>query len=87
MEPHEKTLRSAIGEGAPIEIKEAQDEEDEAQLVVCRIKAAVAAGKGHYGEHAILFRTQVQPRVFEMRLRADRIPYILLGGMSFFDRK
>lgn len=84
---HEKTLRSAAGNGAPIRIIKTDDEEKETLFVVEDILGRVRDGKSSLGEFAILFRTQIQPRLFEMRLRERGIPYNLVGGMSFFDRK
>jgi DNA helicase-2/ATP-dependent DNA helicase PcrA len=84
---HEKTLRSYEGFGDPVEVVEVDDEEAEADHVVGEIARLVRKGGKRWGDFAILFRTQVQPRVFEMRLRQDQIPYVLVGGMSFFDRK
>ncbi|MBI2898750.1 MAG: UvrD-helicase domain-containing protein [Planctomycetes bacterium] len=84
---HEKTLRGSCGPGEPVRILEMEDEENEAELIVSEIGFEVRQGRAKFGDFAILFRTQMQPRVFEGRLRASRIPYDLVGGMSFFDRK
>ncbi|MEI6218189.1 MAG: UvrD-helicase domain-containing protein [bacterium] len=84
---HEKTLRSEAGSGAPIRIKRTNDEEEESSFVVSDLLARVKETKCALGEFAILFRTQIQPRLFEMQLRQRGVPYNLVGGMSFFDRK
>ena len=84
---HEKVLRSAAGAGEPVRVVPQEDEEREADFVVRDLLGWVREGKGKLGDVAILFRTQTQPRVFEARLRADRVPYVLVGGPSFFDRK
>jgi DNA helicase-2/ATP-dependent DNA helicase PcrA len=84
---HEKTLRSAVGDGAPVRILELEDEEHEADWVVGDLSKDVRNGEAKMGDVAILFRTAVQPRAFEAKLRANRIPYVLVGGQSFFDRK
>jgi superfamily I DNA/RNA helicase len=84
---HEKTLRAACGAGDPVRLFPCEDEEHESEFVVDEIVRDVRAGRAKFGDVAILFRTAVQPRTFEARLRAARIPYELVGGMSFFDRK
>jgi len=84
---HEKKLHSAVGDGDPIRITKLSDEETEAIFVVEDLVSRARAGGQRLGEFVILFRTQVQPRLFEMQLRERNIPYTLIGGMSFFDRK
>lgn len=84
---HEKSLHSAAGSGDPILIKRLDDEENEAEFVVDDIILRAGKKKGAFNDFAILFRTQVQPRIFEMQLRQKHVPYTLVGGMSFFDRK
>jgi DNA helicase-2/ATP-dependent DNA helicase PcrA len=84
---HEKTLKAASGPGEPVRVLDMHDEEHEAEFVVDEIAREVRNGRARYGDFAVLFRTAVQPRTFEARLRSGRIPYELVGGMSFFDRK
>lgn len=65
-----------------------EDETEEAESVVRDIAATVAKEKNRrFKDFAILFRTNEQPRLFETELRARAIPYKLVGGYSFFDRR
>ena len=83
---HEKTLRSALGPGDPPSAVCMRDEDTEAEQIVGQIAELVQQG-AHYDDFAILFRTATQARPFEAELRMKDIPYDLVGGMSFFDRK
>ena len=84
---HKKELNAASGDGAPIRIIKLSDEEAEAVFVVEDLASRARSMGQPLSEFVILFRTQVQPRLFEMQLRERDIPYVLIGGMSFFDRK
>jgi len=84
---HEKSLASARGDGDPLLVYQAGDEEDEADFVVRSILERTSRRHERFGDFAILFRTQAQPRAFEARLRASNVPYVVVGGQSFFDRK
>jgi DNA helicase-2/ATP-dependent DNA helicase PcrA len=84
---HEKSLVSTVGEGAPVRLTRLADEMTEAQFVVEEILKLARGGGARLSDVAVLFRTQVQPRPFEAELRTKGLPYVLVGGMSFFDRK
>ncbi|HEY7698657.1 MAG TPA: UvrD-helicase domain-containing protein [Vicinamibacteria bacterium] len=84
---HEKSLVSAVGEGAAVRLTRLADEMTEVQFVVEEILKLVRSSVARLSDVAVLFRTQVQPRPFEAELRAKGLPYVLVGGMSFFDRK
>ena len=84
---HEKTLRSAIGSGELLQAVAVQDENAEAEYVVKELMERVKKARSRFGDFAVLFRTAMQPRPFEAELRARGVPYVLIGGMSFFDRK
>lgn len=83
----EKNLWSENGIGELIGVHSYDTDEIEAKSVVDRIDADRILRGINYGSQAILFRTNQQSRVFEIELRKARIPYVLIGGMSFFDRK
>lgn len=84
---HPKTLRaSRIATDTPL-FHRFDTETDEAEGVVRDLAATAAKNKLPFRDFAILFRTNEQPRLFEQELRARAIPYMLVGGYSFFDRK
>jgi DNA helicase II / ATP-dependent DNA helicase PcrA len=83
---HAKVLRAGIDGEIP-RILQLADEAVEARTVVNEIAGRVAEHKLRYSGFAILCRTNEQPRAFEMELRRAKVPYVLVGGMSFYDRK
>ncbi|PLX83807.1 MAG: ATP-dependent DNA helicase Rep [Desulfuromonas sp.] len=83
----EKALWTAGGEGRCIEYLRCDDEEDEARTVVERIHAERFRNDLACRDFAILYRTNTQSRAFEEQLRYENVPYVLIGGQQFFDRK
>ncbi|SNB47990.1 ATP-dependent helicase [Geobacter sp. DSM 9736] len=83
----EKSLWTSSGSGRLIDLIVTHDEEEEASTVVERIQAEAFKHNMEYGDFAILYRTNAQSRAFEEQLRFESIPYILIGGMQFFERK
>ncbi|MEJ2700575.1 MAG: UvrD-helicase domain-containing protein, partial [Desulfuromonadales bacterium] len=82
-----KALWTADGEGNPVDYLRCEDEEDEARRVVEAIHAERFRHSLNYRDFAILYRTNSQSRPFEEQLRYENIPYVLIGGQQFFDRK
>ena len=89
-----KTLFSELGEGEPVRVLDADNEEHEADRAVARIQSLRAsASSGAQGakpvqlrDIAILYRANHQAKPFEKALRRANIPYKVSGGQSFFDR-
>ncbi|MBD8051390.1 ATP-dependent helicase [Limnohabitans radicicola] len=88
-----KTLFSELGEGEPVRVVDADNEEHEAERAVARIQSIRAGtsseGMGQYREFkdfAILYRANHMARPFEQALRRAQIPYKVSGGQSFFDK-
>jgi DNA helicase-2/ATP-dependent DNA helicase PcrA len=84
---HDKTLQAARPGGERPRILQFKDETEEAKSVVADIARQLQKPDIEPRDLAILFRTNEQPRAFETELRRAKIPYTLIGGMSFFDRK
>ena len=80
----DKVLYSNKGEGEKIDYYEAQDEADEANFIVSRIKQDSG---GDYNRYAILYRTNSQSRALEEACMAAAVPYRIYGGLKFYDRK
>jgi ATP-dependent DNA helicase Rep len=88
-----KKLWSDLGEGTPVRMVDADNEEHEAERAVARIQSLRAGSDIVQGEQykewkhfAILYRANHQARVLEQALRKANIPYKVSGGQSFFDR-
>lgn len=81
-----KKLWSDIKNGNHPILFRAINEEDEANFVVRQIKIELLKGK-NLSEIAVLYRTNRQSRVFEEAFIRSNLPYKVIGGISFFDRK
>jgi len=84
----DKVLRPTRGTGEAIFCYRADDETEEAHFVVTQIqKMALDNSELHWGNFAILYRTNAQSRAFEESLVRHAIPYNIVGGLRFYDRK
>ena len=84
---HDKQLIASRTSPGSVRYREYETEELEAETVVREIEFNVRHDRAKPDDFAILFRTNEQPRVFEVQLRAFKVPYVLLGERSFFDNK
>jgi len=88
---HSKILRPFREGGLPPRMLRMENETLEAESVIAEIRQNMQGVdeslKWRPSDVAILFRTNEQPRAFELELRRAQIPYVLVGGMSFYDRK
>lgn len=82
----DKASFSKGDEGAPIKVMKAYTDQEEASLVADEIRSLSRDG-AKWSEIALLYRTNMQSRVFEEAFRRRGIPYRIYGGMSFYQRK
>lgn len=82
----EKKLWSDLGYGDPIRVTACKDNEKEAEQVVMKLQAHRFEHQAKFSDYVILYRGNFQARLLEQHLRDQRVPYILSGGQSFFDK-
>ena len=82
-----KTLWTSNQEGEAVVLMEHVNEREEAMRVAQKIEDLHVRFGFSYNEFAILYRTNAQSRVFEESLRRQGLPYQLVGGLSFYQRK
>lgn len=73
--------------GSPVQVHATYDEGEEAQLVAGRIATHASMGARDYGDFAVLYRTNAQSYALERAFIAQRVPYQIVGGVRFYDRK
>ncbi len=82
-----KTLWSDLGEGEPVRVVDADNEDHEAERAVARILSLRASSQHkEWRDFAILYRANHMARPFEQSLRRAQVPYKVSGGQSFFDK-
>ena len=84
---NEKTLWTQNEKGDPVVCHKAEDETSEAAFVCDRIQNLCQEEGYSFNEIAILYRTNAQSRVIEDILRRAEIPYQVIGGLRFYERK
>jgi len=86
--PHvyDKKLWSDLGMGDGVRLIQCHSEEDEGERVCMELQSHRIQNMTKFKDYAILYRGNFQARVFETYLRGMHIPYVVSGGISFFER-
>lgn len=85
-ERKEKEIWTENAQGEPVSFRILGDQELEAHEVVAEIQRLIQSGRRH-GEIAVFYRTNAQSRPFEQALIQTAVPYQLIGGTPFYERR
>lgn len=83
----DKKLISTKGKGEKIVCYEAQDEQEEAHYIASKILTLSTTNKTKLNDCVVLYRTNAQSRAVEEAFMSQNIPYKMVGGTKFYDRK
>ncbi|GFZ26335.1 DNA helicase PcrA [Lactobacillus corticis] len=82
-----KNLWTDQGDGQKIVYYQAQSGDDEAHFIISKVQEAVEKGQRQYRDFAVLYRTNAQSRTVEEGFVKANVPYQIVGGHKFYDRK
>lgn len=82
----DKKLWTSAGDGLPVQLLQVASERAEGDAIIRRIMGSVG-GQRHYRDYAVLYRTNAQSRSIEEAFVRYGIPYRVVGGVRFYDRK
>ena len=82
----DKRLWSEHGAGEQVTVTACRDAEHEAEWVASKINAHKFEHRTKFSDYAVLYRGNHQARLIEQQLRNQKIPYVISGGQSFFDK-
>ena len=86
-ERHDKRLWTAKKDGELVSVVSVYDQREEAQMIVEKIGAELRKDNRTFADFAVLYRINAQSRSLEDGLRAEGIPYTIVGGTRFYERK
>jgi len=83
----DKRLWTDAGDGLPVQMLQVANERSESEAIIRRVKMGVDSARHHYRDYAVLYRTNAQSRSIEEGFVHYGIPYRVVGGVRFYDRK
>lgn len=83
----DKKLWTDAGDGTPVQIVPVHNERAEGEAIIRRIRMGIDTGRRSYQDYAVLYRTNAQSRSIEEAFVHYGIPYRVVGGVRFYDRK
>ena len=83
----DKRLWTDAGNGLPVQMLQVANERAEADAIIRRVRNGIDSGLRHYHDYAVLYRTNAQSRGIEEAFVHYGIPYRIVGGQRFYDRK
>jgi DNA helicase II / ATP-dependent DNA helicase PcrA len=83
----DKQLWTDAGDGLPVQMLQVGNERAEGEAIIRRIRLGIDSGQKHYRDYAVLYRTNAQSRSIEEAFVHYGVPYRVIGGVRFYDRK